>query len=481
MTRFKPYLAPILAALVLVGCATAPTIEPSALPSIPSIFKEGDGRFTQTAPASVAPRGAWWTSFEDPTLDALQARATERNNGLQQAVARLARARALARASDADRAPQLGLGGQLTRQGGGLARASGTDGNLGSLGANLAYELDLFGRLSEAAHAARLDAEAQEALLTDARLLVQADVAQTYLALRALDAERTMVRETVAAYRDTLDLTERRFAAGDVAELEVARVRTELAATESDAFALDRRRAELEHALALLLGEAASDFSLPEADWQTALPTIPAGVPSTVLTRRPDIAAAQHALLAAQARVGVARTAWFPNIALTAQGGYASSDLGELFTWSARSWGIGALLALPIFDGGRRDAALQAAAADLDGALARYREQVLVAFRDVEDQLASLRLLTQQATAQSRAVDSAVRATVLSDHRYRNGLVSQLDLLDARRSELANRRAALQVRAARFQATVGLIRALGGSWAPPAEGLAGAGPAGASG
>jgi len=183
-----------------------------------------------------------------------------------------------------------------------------------------------------------------------------------------------------------------------------------------------------------------------------------------VLARRPDVAAAQLAMQAAEARAGVARLAWFPDVALTANGGYASTDLGDLFKWSARSWGIGALLSLPVFDGGRRDAGVQTANAQWDIAAASYREQVLGAFRDVEDQLASLRLLADQAGAQKVAVDAATRATVLSDARYRNGLVSQLELLDARRSELANRRVAVQVRAAQYQATVGLIKALGGGW-----------------
>jgi multidrug efflux system outer membrane protein len=187
-------------------------------------------------------------------------------------------------------------------------------------------------------------------------------------------------------------------------------------------------------------------------------------VPAAVLARRPDVSAAQASLLAAQARLGIAQTAWFPNLSLTANGGYASPDLGDLFKWSTRAWGVGALLSLPIFDGGRRDAAVAGAAAQLDGAAAGYREQVLVAFRDVEDELAALRLLGEQAEAVGQAVDSASRATALSDSRYRNGLVSQLELLDAQRSELANRRQAVQVRAARFQATVGLVRALGGGW-----------------
>jgi len=198
----------------------------------------------------------------------------------------------------------------------------------------------------------------------------------------------------------------------------------------------------------------------------------PAGVPSTLLTRRPDVSAAQSSMLAAQARVGVAQAAWFPSLALTASGGYASPELGDLFQWSARAWGIGALLSLPLFDGGRREAGLRNASAELDASLADYRERVLVAFRDVEDQLAALRLLAEQAGAQERAVAAASRATVLSDSRYRNGFVSQLDLLDAQRSELTNRRQALQVKAAQYQATVGLVRALGGAWDMPTAGLA---------
>ena len=248
-------------------------------------------------------------------------------------------------------------------------------------------------------------------------------------------------------------------------------VQTEMASTESDALALDRQRAQLEHALAVLTGDVASQFELRGADWTTALPSIPAGLPSTVLERRPDVAAAQRTMQAAQSRVGVAKAAWFPSIALTGAGGYASPDLGDLFKWSARSWGVGALMSLPLLDGGRREAGVQGASAQLDGALASYREQVLVAFREVEDQLSALRLLEEQSAVQARAVASAKRATVLSDARYRNGYVSQLDLLDARRSELRNRRQALQVKSAQYQATVGLIRALGGGWdvAPAAK------------
>ena len=459
-------LAPLLIALVLAGCASVPAIDPAAIPVTPATFKEGDGRWTVAPPAAAQPRGEWWKAFADPVLDDLVARADRGNTSIQVAAARLEQARAFVRAADAELLPLVGASAGAVR-GDGLSVTNAPAGhaaNLGTAALNVSYEVDLFGKLRQASRAASLDARSREALLQSTRLLAEADVAQAYLQLRALDTERSIVRRTLDAYRDTLDLTERRYRAGDVAELDVSRAQTELAATEAEALSLDRRRAALEHAIAVLAGEVASSFSIAEAPWTTALPIIPAGVPSTVLTRRPDVAGAQDALLAAQARVGVARAAWFPDIALTATGGYASTDLGDLFKWSARAWGVGAILATPLFDGGRRSAGVAAANADMNSALAAYREQVLVAFRDVEDQLSALRLLAGEAQAQERAVAAASRATALSDVRYRNGLVSQLELLDAQRSELRNRRQALQVKSAQYQATVGLVRALGGDW-----------------
>ena len=456
-------LTPLLAALLLAGCASTAQFTPAAAPAAPAAYKELDGRWASAAPSEAQSRGRWWAVFADPVLDGLVERADANNTSIQLAAARLSQARALLRSADADRLPQIGVSAGASR-GNLLTPGVATPVTVASVGASASWEPDLFGRLAKASNAASLDAQASAALLQSTRLLVQSDVAQAYFVLRALDDERALVRETVGAYRDTWRLTERRYAAGDVAELDLARVRTEVAATESQALALDRRRAQLEHALAVLLGELPSGFSLAEADWRGALPNVPPGIPSTVLTRRPDVSAAQSAMQAAQLRVGVARSAWFPDVALTANGGFASTDLGDLFKWSARSWGIGALLSLPLFDGGRREAGVQNANALWDAAAASYREQVLVAFQDVEDQLAALRLLADQAGAQTQAVDAAARATVLSNSRYRNGLVSQLELLDARRSELANRRQAVQVRAAQYQATVGLIRALGGGW-----------------
>jgi multidrug efflux system outer membrane protein len=452
-------------AALLAGCAAAlPPIDPARIPAAPEAFKEGDGRWTLAVPAEAQPRGDWWKAFSDPVLDGLVVRADRNNTSIQVAAARLVQARAFVRATEAERAPQIGASAGAARVGGIVNGVGGPARSLFSAGADLSYEVDLFGRLAQATDAAKLDAQAREGLLQSARLLVQSDVAQTYLALRAIDTERLLVRSTVNAYQETLSLTERRYRAGDVAELDVARARTEVAATESDALALDRRRAELEHLLAVLVGEAASAFAVAPAEWSTALPVIPAGVPGTVLSRRPDVSAAQRTMLAAQTRVGVAKAAWFPSVNLTATGGYASPDLGDLFKWSSRAWGAGALLSLPVFDGGRRDAGIQSAGAEFDVAIARYREQILAAFQDVEDQLSSLRLLAEQAEAQDRAVASAARSTALSQVRYRNGYVSQLDLLDAQRSELRNRRQALQVRSAQYQSTVALVRALGGGW-----------------
>ena len=451
---------PLVAALLLAGCASTASLAPQA--EAPARFKEAPTAQVATAPVPAA--GDWWRAFADPALDALVERAATRNTDIGRAAARLAEARAIARTVDAARAVQIGVGTGVNRAAGIGRTPDARPATVLNAGANVSYEVDLFGRLAGASNAAALDAASREALLQSVRLIVQAEVAQRYLQLRATDAERDLVRDTVAAYRDTLDLTERRERAGDLAELDVARVQTELSATESEALALDRQRALLEHALAVLTGDAASDFDLAAGDWTTALPAIPAGVPATVLARRPDVAAAQHTVMAAQARLGVAQTAWLPAIALTGAGGFASPDLGDLFRWSARSWGIGALLSLPLLDGGRREAGVQTASAQLDGALSDYRDRVLVAFREVEDELASLSLLDRQSAVQARAVASARRATALSDTRYRNGMVSQLELLDARRSELRNRRQALQVRSAQYQSTVGLIRALGGGW-----------------
>jgi multidrug efflux system outer membrane protein len=449
----------LLAAAAVAACTSNPVREAEAPPTAAAFRHAAPGG----AGAPAWQQDAWWKVFGDPALDQLEARAAAGNTSIRAAAAKLARARALTRNAQADRMPQLSVRASSGRESG-LVNAIGTQGNLFQLGADLSYEVDLFGRLQQAADATVLDADTQQALLRDARLLVQSDVAQNYLSLRALDAERALVQGTLAAYRETLAITERRFRSGSVAELEWVRAQAEVAAVESEALALDRRRDEVEHALAVLAGESASSFEIAPQEWTTTLPAIPPGVPGSVLARRPDIAASQHAMQAAQARLGLAKSAWLPTLTLTSSGGTASPDLAGLLQTATRTWSLGALLGATLFDGGRREAGIQVADADLESAFVSYREQVLVALREVEDQLSALQLLAGQAQAQSNAVNFGSRATVLADSRYRSGLASQLDVLDARRTELRNRREALQVRAARYQATVRLIRALGGGW-----------------
>jgi multidrug efflux system outer membrane protein len=441
------------------------------LPATPAVFREADARWTSVAPADTLPRGEWWKVFADPVLDNLIERGTggkAGNTSIQQAAARLSQARAQARAAGAARMPQAGINAGVSRQGGPLINAAGADGTLLTASGTLSYEVDLVGKLSRAAEAATLDAQSRESLLQSARLVAQADIAQTYFSLRSLDAERALVRAMAATQRDSLKLVERRRSAGLITEMELARARAELETVEAEAISLERRRAELEHALAFMAGDIPAAFRIEEGAFSAALPHIPPGIPSTVLARRPDVSAAQRSVLAAQTRLGAAHVAWFPNLSLTGAAGYASPELSDLFTLSARAWSIGALLAMPIFDGGRREAGIQSAGADLELANAGYREQVLVAFRDVEDQLSALRLLAGQSDALSRAAASASHAATLSESLHRNGLVSQLDLLDARRADLRARRTALGVQSQRYLATVGLVRALGGGWAPAA-------------
>lgn len=448
--------------LLLAGCSAVPNDPRPDTFAAPPAYRHADRDRSAAPPAAIDT--PWWSAFADPALASLIEQATRDNPDLAAAAARLAQAQALIGQARSQQRPQVGAGAQLER--GRTGDGSATRSQAG-LGLTLDFEVDLFGRLAGITDTALLDAQSQAAVVGAVRVAVQAAVAQTYFAVRAAEREQRLVAGTAEAYRGTLALTERRFAAGDVAELEVVRIRGELAATEAEVQALQRSRATLEHALAALVGAAPSSLALAEAAGDpVTLPAVPVGLPSELLQRRADVVAADLDLQAAHRRVGVARSAWFPSLALTGSGGVASSDLSELLTRGARAWGVGALLSLPIFDGGRREAGVQQAQGALDEAHARYRSQVLSALREVDDQLVALQTLNEQARVQAVAVAAAARASALSSTRWRNGLVSQLELLDAQRSELRYRRAALQVDAAREQATVALVRALGGGWAP---------------
>lgn len=464
------YLKPmaLLVSVIVLGGCTANTSQQPKLPLLPAAF-QAESHSNASLPSATL-LSQWWQMFSDQQLDDLIARVDRNNTTVQQALARVAQARAVAQIKNADRQPQIGFGTGVTRQGGPLVNAAGSDGTLISTSVNFSYEVDLFNRLSKNTMASVLETKVREATLSSVRLMMQAEVAQTYFSLRVIDEERALLKKTAEAYRETSRLLERRQRAGLLAELDVVRLQTEASAVEADALALDRRRAELEHMLAFLTGDIASSFALPVADWDVPLPQIAPGLPSTLLLRRPDVAAAHYAMDAANMRLGAAETAWFPSLNLTASGGYASPALSDLLKVSTQSWGVGVLTALPILDGGRRAASVKNASAELDLANAAYREQILTAFREVEDQLSGLHLLSEQAATLQAAVTSAEHATKLSESRFGNGLGDRLDILDAYRTELRVRRALLQARSSRLTATVDLVRALGGGWSETVSG-----------
>lgn len=473
----KP-LATVAMAAWLAGCSVAPRYQPPAPPAV-GAFKEAipaseAGQWKAAEPSDALARGEWWRVFNDARLDQLQAEAAQANPSLQAGWARLTRARAIGRASQAEQLPRIDAGTGPTRmRASPAAQGLAPDADVSAqtlwrAQAAVSYEVDLFGRVASTVAAASADTEQAQALYRSLLLAVQADVAQHHFALRALDGELALLEQTVTLRQTALDLVERRFRAGETSELDAARARTELSVTRAEAIGLARRRAEVEHALAVLLGKAPAELSLARSLLAFEAIAIPPGLPSALLERRPDIAAAERAMAAANARIGVARAAAFPRLSLTGALGFESADLGDLFRWSSRTWALGPLvggmLSAPLFDGGRNRALAEGAGAQYDEAVADYRGRVLTAFREVEDSLSGLRTLAQQSIEQQQAVDAARRTAQLSASRYRNGFVNHLELIDAERSLLAAQRAATQIERDRALATVGLIRALGGGW-----------------
>ncbi len=456
-----------LSLLFLAGCSLAPTLEQPAVEA-PASFKEltpeERGQWKTAQPAEAQPRGEWWRAFNDPQLDELELEAIAANQSLKAAAARVSQARALVGVANAERTPRVDAGfGPSRIKPPGASASTVWRGLLG-----VSYEVDLFGRVADGVAAARSDFEGLQAAFQSVQLALQADVAQTYFALRQADDELALLRNTLRLREDSVRLLQRRFDLGETHEGDLTRARTELATTRSDAIALERRRAQLEHALAVLLGKAPAAFSLAPAPLASAMPVIPAGLPSSLLERRPDIAAASRSMAAANARIGVAKAAFFPVINLTAQGGYESGELSELFKWSSRTWALGPLLGtvltLPIIDGGRNRANLERSYAVLEESVAGYRQQVLVAFAEVEDSLVDVRTLDEQREAAREALASATRALDIAQARYRAGATGYLDVIDAQRSLLAVQRLETQIRGARAGSTVALIRALGGGW-----------------
>ena len=443
--------------------------------SFPEKYKAVElGQWKEGRPLDTVPKGNWWEIFGDTNLNGLELQALQANQSLKAAVARVDQARATARVARSDLLPSLNLDPSFTRQ-----RYSPNESpSFGVLTANtwqspldLSYEIDLWGRVRRGFESARADAEGSLAAYGNVLLTLQADVAQNYFRLRALDAEIATVTGTIELRQEQVRLVRSRFNGGIGNDLDIARAETELATTEAEAASLAQQRAELENALAILAGSNPVSFHLAAETAGNGIapaPEIPAGLPSDLLERRPDVAQAERQLASANARIGVAKAAFFPVLTLTGSGGYLSADVDTLFNWNSRTWSIGPSLSLPIFAGGRNKANYQRSKAVFEESVANYRQQVLVAFGEVEDSLSGIRHLADQSSAQQRAVTNSRRAVDLATDRYRSGIVSYIEVVDASRDALQAERGSAQLAGERLIAAVQLIKALGGGWNDPA-------------
>ncbi|WP_438483049.1 efflux transporter outer membrane subunit [Oleiharenicola lentus] len=453
--------------LVLVaGCAVGPDYR-APQPATPAAFIE-PGPWKSAAPRDALPKGDWWTLFGDAELNRLETAATAASPTIAAALARRDQARALSRSGRADLFPSATVNASAERSRTPPNARTGapafTDNNF-RLPLDLAYELDLWGRVRRSVEATDARAEASEADYHNVLLSVQTEVARTYFELRAVDAEYTLLTRTVESRRESLEIVTRRLELGAGAELDVQLARTELATAEGDRLSLEQDRAALRHSLAVLLGQMPETFSIaPAASLAGTAPEIPVGLPSELLERRPDIASAERSLAAANAGIGAAKAAFFPSLTLFASGGYQSASTDTLTQWDNRQWSFGPGVSLPIFQGGRNTANYRRAQAFHAEALADYQSTVLNAFREVETALSDLRLLTERDALQGRARTSSHEAASLLRQRFEAGQLGYLDVIDAERTAITNERRLVLIRGQNLSATVALIKALGGGW-----------------
>jgi NodT family efflux transporter outer membrane factor (OMF) lipoprotein len=448
---------------MLAGCAAVgPSYQRPAVDT-PVAFKEGPGAWVPAAPADALERGPWWQLFGDPVLDGLAERVTLDNQDVAQAVAAYAQARALTAEQRSSLLPTVGLNAGASRNGGGGDAPTSSSYSV-SIGGS--WEPDVWGRLRRAVDAAREGEQASVADLAAARLSAQGELALDYLGLRGVDVQRSLLATTIVGYQRNLQITRNRYTAGIVARTDVLQAETALANAQADALTLDRQRAQLEHAVAVLVGVAPASFSIPvEPTWAVKLAGVPVTVPSTLLQRRPDIAAAERRVAAANEQIGIAIAGYYPSLSLNGSAGFGAATIGELFSASSLVWSLGASLAQTIFNGGLTGAQVDAARAAQEAAAARYRQTVLNAFQQVEDQLVASRVLGQQLAFRQQASQAAdlVEQQVLN--RYTAGQVSYSDVITAQATALTARRALLQLQTDRQTAAVALIQALGGGWA----------------
>ncbi|MEZ5650727.1 MAG: efflux transporter outer membrane subunit [Burkholderiaceae bacterium] len=457
--------------LVLSACtATGPDYRRPDLP-VPATFRhaiDAPPGWKFAEPALPGTESAWWRGYQDHTLEALVAAAEPANQSLQVAAARVARARALLGSAGAAAGPALDANAAITRS----RVAGGADINRFRIGVDAAWEPDLWGRQANAVAAGRAELAASEADLAAARLAIHAQLVRSYFRLRADDALRRLLETTVDAYQQSLRVTRNRYDAGVVPRSDVSQAQTQLRTTQVQLIEVGISRTQTLNAIATLLGRAPAELTIERDDRLPAPPTVPLSLPSELLERRPDIAAAERRVAAANARVGFAQAAWYPTITLGAGAGTQGTRVADLFALPNRFWSLGPALLASLFDGGARDARLDEALAIYDEAVADYRQTVLDAFRDVEDALVARRMLDVQVAIQQRAERAAADALEQVSNQYQAGTVSFLNLLTAQTALLAARRALVDLRARLVDASVQLTVAAGGGWRqmPPESG-----------
>ena len=456
----------ILGLIALIGCAVGPKYKTPATPA-PSAYKEiGDWKTAQPNDQNLG--GNWWEIFQDPQLNDLEAQINVSNQNLKAAAAQYTEARAVLRYARADYYPTLTATPAATRQKYSANRAL----NLGRgltfndyiVPLNLSYETNAWGRVSKNVESYREQAQASAADLAVVNLSMHADLAVDYFSARALDAEEKLLRDTVVQYEQALQLNEDRYTGGLASEVDVEQARTILETTRAQMVDVGVARAQYEHAVAVLIGKPPAEFTLPPLPLTTPPPPIPVGLPSELLERRPDIAAAERLVASANAQVGLAKLAYYPVINLLASGGFESGTITTLFQGPAALWAVGASATWTVFDVGRRRAQSDQAIAAYDSTVATYRQTVLTGFQQVEDNLAALRILEQEAGVQAKAVDAAQRSLSLSNTRYEGGVTSYLEVITAQNAALSDEVTAVNILGRRMASAVLLIEALGGGW-----------------
>ncbi|MEJ8810153.1 efflux transporter outer membrane subunit [Variovorax ureilyticus] len=448
-------------AAALAGCAVGPEyVQPeSASPPAWKSAPAAEG-WLPAAPADALERGEWWKLFCDATLDELASRVQVSNQNIAAAVANYAQAQALVRGQRAALFPSVTVDGSARRSG---AR-NATPSNAMAASLNADWAPDVWGRLRKAVDSAQASAQASEADLALARLSAIGDLATNYFSLREADAELRILDVTLEGYERSLQITRNRYEASIAAQSDVLQAETLLVTTRAERVALKRTRDTLEHAIAVLIGAAPAEFSLPAADWKPVVPGIPSGVPTTLLQRRPDIAAAERDVAAANAQIGIARAAYYPSFTLSGAVSSSTSRVGDLFNASNTLWSLGLSVAQVVFDAGAIGASVDAAKASHEASVARYRQTVLTAFQNVEDQLTAGASLAEQETMRRQASAAADRTEEQFLNRYRAGTIDYTSVVVAQVSALNARRTLLQVQVNRQTAAVALIQSLGGGW-----------------